>query len=440
MALIDQTDVAAAIVANANPANPLGDGTGFIPQVAGAPYFIKFPAAAGLTYTVSTNVLPGDLVLLGPNGEPLNPGTGIKAMSFTVPANGLYFLAFTANPQIVAAQQEITIDITADNFGLTDPTFGGGLTPANQSMFNPFGGLAGAVLGFNSGPQGGAEHFQYYLHLPDGNATGLATAAPTSLVNTGVQLVNSPTQATITPLEMPPAGEVGDPTKPITWVGATDAPGKPGDPIQISISPAASNYAVDSNLHVGFDNLLSSQDLNLLVAAAHVWEFAANVHFNFLPDVPEGGTQQPADVRVGLADINKALNQPNMTFVGDTEYNWDANNKFLPDNLVNIEDPNETKTTQLSDGDQQYNGTTATMFQSMIHELGHTLGLDHNPNDPNSIMNPNLSSKNPFPDNNDVAALQSLYGAPTQSVTFASQADLTLFTNLVNTANGTPTT
>ena len=36
VALIDQTDVAAAIVANANPANPLGDGTGFIPQVAGA--------------------------------------------------------------------------------------------------------------------------------------------------------------------------------------------------------------------------------------------------------------------------------------------------------------------------------------------------------------------------------------------------------------------
>ena len=108
-----------------------------------------------MTYTVSTNVLPGDLVLLGPEGEPLNPGTGIKAMSFTGLANGLYFLAFTANPQIVAAQQEITIDITADNFGLTDPTFGGGLTPANQSMFNPFGGLfAGAVLGFNSGPQG----------------------------------------------------------------------------------------------------------------------------------------------------------------------------------------------------------------------------------------------------------------------------------------------
>ena len=115
-----------------------------------------------------------------------------------------------------------------------------------------------------------------------------------------------------------------------------------------------------------------------------------------------------------------------MTFVGDTEYNWDAN-KFLPDNLVNIEDPNETKTTQLM-VISKYNGTTATMFQSMIHELGHTLGLDHNPNDPNSIMNPNLSSKNPFPDNNDVAALQSLYGA-LHSIHFASQADLTLFTN-----------
>ena len=437
MALIDTTDVAAAIVADTNPASPLGDGTGFIPQIAGAPYFIKFPAAAGLTYTVSTNVLPGDLVLLGPNGEPLNPGTGIKAMSFTVPANGLYFLAFTANPQVVAAQQEITIDITADNFGLIDPTFGGGLTPANQSMFDPFGGLAGAVLGFNSGPPGGTEHFQYFLHLPDGNATGLAAAAPaTSLVNTGVQLLNSPTQSMITPLEMPPVGEAGNPNEPITWVGATDAPGKPGDPIQISIASATSNYAVDSNLHVAFDDLLTPHDLSLLVAATHVWETVANVHFDFIPDVPAGSTQQPADVRVGLADINAALKQPGMTFVGDTEYNWDANNKFLPDNLVNIEDPNETATTQLADGDQQYNGFTTTMFQSMIHELGHSLGLDHNPGDPNSIMNPDLNNQNPLPDSNDIAAIQSLYGAPTQAVTFATQADLTLFNNLINNAVG----
>ena len=235
------------------------------------------------------------------------------------------------------------------------------------------------------------------------------------------------TNPTVTPLEMPTPGTVGDPTKPITWVGATDAPGTPGSPIQLSISPAAFNLAVDSGVAVPFSHPLTQQDLNLLVAATHVWESVANVHFNFIQD----NAQHPTDIRVGLADINgSTMGQPGMTFVGDTDIIWDANNKFAPDNLVRIEDPSETPTTALSDGDQQYTGTTGTMFQTMVHELGHALGLDHNPTDPDSVMNPMSGSL--LPDANDITAIQSLYGAPTHAVSFTSQADQTLYQNLTS--------
>jgi len=385
-------------------------------------------------------------VVLGPNGQPISPGFAPvtdQTIEFTPQTTGLYLIVIVPHPQTVVAGQEVTVLITAGQLGLTDPNIGGGINTG--PTFNPFDSLAGQVI---NGQLGGINPppgtVQYVLHPPDGNAMGLATAAPATAPNptTGVPpatmiapappATTGPTQVTSTaptPLETANGG------KPITWVGSTDAPGRPGDPTQITISPALSNYPTDANVEVQFSQPLTQQDFSLLIAATHIWEVAANVHFNFAQDGPIGtpSTQQ-SDIRVGLGDIQSALDDPTMTFVGDTHFRWDANNKFMPDNLVTIEDPAENPVTSLKDGDFQYNGTTATMFQSMIHELGHALGLAHNPNDPNSIMNPLLSSKNALPDDNDVAAIQSLYGAPTKGPVFGSQAELDFLHGLVQGA------
>ena len=57
---------------------------------------------------------------------------------------------------------------------------------------------------------------------------------------------------------------------------------------------------------------------------------------------------------------------------------------------------------------------TRRLFSKYLeHELGHALGLDHNPADPDAVMNPTAGpANNAGPDQSDIQAIQSLYGAP----------------------------
>lgn len=255
-------------------------------------------------------------------------------------------------------------------------------------------------------------------------AVQLLSDNPVTLLGPPTTLVGPPSSLTppppITPFELTSSGH------PISW-----APTGPG-PVQITIASGVFNYASDAGETPTFSNPLSPQDLNLLVAATHVWEQAANVHFNFVNDVPESSSLTP-DVRVGLSDLNHGLAQGSMSFVGETDIIWDQNTAhFLPDVVTGIEDPAEHPVTALPDGDFAYNDTTgATMFQSMVHELGHALGLAHSPNDPHSIMNPVLSNQNRLPDAQDIAAVQQLYGAPTQGLQLSLGEQTTLQNLLV---------
>ena len=57
------------------------------------------------------------------------------------------------------------------------------------------------------------------------------------------------------------------------------------------------------------------------------------------------------------------------------------------------------------------NGPSAQedLYTAMLHEAGHTLGLDHNTSDPNSVMN-ETNGLRAHPSASDIAAVQALYG------------------------------
>jgi Matrixin len=203
--------------------------------------------------------------------------------------------------------------------------------------------------------------------------------------------------------------ETGPDGKPLTWVGATPhSTGKPGDPTNITVAVASTNYPEDQvAAPPPFTNPFPPEFRPLLRAAEDTWELYANIKFIDAPDAPSIG--QSADIRVGTA----LLWEPTLGSIGLTTGPYNpTSDKFLPEQLVRIEDKAHTLVTRLPDGDYQYNGGQGTVFQDLLHELGHALGLDHNPNDPNSVMSPGLGPNNPLPDAQDIAGIQAIYGAP----------------------------
>jgi len=176
---LDPNALAQAFVATpfVDDAPIFGDGRGFIPLNQGA-FFVKFVAVGGFTYTVGENEIPGNPVVLGPNGQPISPGFAPatdQTIEFSPATTGLYLIVIVPHPQTVAAGQEVLVTIQASQLGLTDPSFGGGINLG--PTFDPSFGLVGQVLNGNlSGINPPANTVQYVLHPPDGNGKGLGTA------------------------------------------------------------------------------------------------------------------------------------------------------------------------------------------------------------------------------------------------------------------------
>jgi Matrixin len=109
--------------------------------------------------------------------------------------------------------------------------------------------------------------------------------------------------------------------------------------------------------------------------------------------------------------------------VGSTHWSWSGSN-FLPGTVLGVEDPHETPLVALANGDFQYWSYSTDLQQVFEHELGHALGLDHNPADPNAVMYPiEGPSNNSGPDASDIQAIQSLYGAPAPQPNFIYDAN-----------------
>jgi predicted Zn-dependent protease len=121
-----------------------------------------------------------------------------------------------------------------------------------------------------------------------------------------------------------------------------------------------------------------------------------------------------SDITVGLGDFNTA----STGLIGYTTYN-SAAGVTQAGAVVQVEDGSQDALVAGANGQLTYAGTQATLEQALLHEIGHALGLADN-DDANSIESYYLGSSNQNLDQNDIAAIQSLYGNSSTTTTQTS--------------------
>ena len=140
-------------------------------------------------------------------------------------------------------------------------------------------------------------------------------------------------------------------------------------------------------------------------AAIARWAQVANLTF------VETADSAAVDIRIGWSKFTGAQ-------LGETIFSGinDAiqGQIFRPGTIVHIEDPMARPIgTALGDF---YQGTAATLYQTVLHEIGHALGLAHSTN-PAEIMYAALGPADPDLGPADIKGIQLLYGSPTGTVT-----------------------
>lgn len=159
-------------------------------------------------------------------------------------------------------------------------------------------------------------------------------------------------------------------------------------------------------------------------AAVARWGQVSNLTFKEVSDTTPG-----VDIRVGWGMFSGSQ-------VGETDYSYQltTSETFVPGTLVTLEAPSAKAVgTSL---DSTYAGTSTTLYQTVLHEFGHALGLDHS-TDPLATMYPYLGPNNGNLDASDIAGIQNLYGAVTVAATVAAPAQVAI-TPIILSANEVP--
>ncbi|WP_414441443.1 matrixin family metalloprotease [Burkholderia sp. 22PA0106] len=133
------------------------------------------------------------------------------------------------------------------------------------------------------------------------------------------------------------------------------------------------------------------------------WAAASGLNFE------EVSSTASSDISINWADLNTATTGE----VGYTTFKA-ANGVIAAGASIELESPTQDGFVSSANGDQIYSGAEATFYQTVLHEIGHALGLADNA-DTSSIMNYDLTSSNQTLDQTDINAIQALYGASAQT-------------------------
>ena len=191
------------------------------------------------------------------------------------------------------------------------------------------------------------------------------------------------------------------PAGTVTW--SIDQPA--GHHLSFKRDPATGQY-----LPHQFDQEIGDQYEASIRRAVDRWDAAVDLDFRQVGAIGGGGAA--ADIVIGFDDLETG----NGGVIGYAHYAYaqtaEGEQVFRPGVTVRLHDPAKTPLVPVEGGDYRYSGTAATLYQVVLHELGHALGLGHS-SDPRAIMHGVLSSDVTDLLPSDIAAMREIYGPET---------------------------
>lgn len=169
----------------------------------------------------------------------------------------------------------------------------------------------------------------------------------------------------------------------------------------VTWSFATSTYSADAS--IPFSNAIAGTYQSAVQWALRQWSSVSPLVFTEVADGTD--PSHAADIRIGFG----LLDSGSTGVIGQTDLHWTGSGALLPDEVVRLEDPSQLGLSLGSDGAYTYAGTSATLQQVALHEIGHALGLAH-ASDPAAAMYPSVGTANRTLDQTDVAGIQALYG------------------------------
>ncbi len=133
-------------------------------------------------------------------------------------------------------------------------------------------------------------------------------------------------------------------------------------------------------------------------SAINRWSQVTGLTFQQVADSTPG-----VDVRIGWGSFSGGQ-------VGQTDYSYQLGGAetFIAGTTIRLEDP-AAEPISATPG-AYYQGTATNLYQVILHEFGHSLGLAHS-TDPTAVLYPTLGPNNVDLGASDIAGIQSLYGA-----------------------------
>lgn len=163
-----------------------------------------------------------------------------------------------------------------------------------------------------------------------------------------------------------------------------------------------------------FSSAIGAAYQMLFRQAVQHWNDQVDATFREVPDSTEN-----VDIRFGWAKFGIG-NQ-----IGEEDYSYSAGKpqQFLPGATVRVEDPSQLPLSTAT-GIPVYQGTQSSLYQVILHEFGHALGLGHDSN-PTTVMYGAASALNRDLSQTDLDGVHALYAPRSSPALFDANFYLT---------------